>query len=183
MKAVTSVLSLCLLFFMGCNKDGDVTPTNDPVSNQMFFEFLKQDGSDFENNEIEIALYKSIENGEVVYNGEPLMWNSLGKVNYSNNEQALYGPLCPGDNCQNQYIGLIYGEGWENGEVKEEDNWVKEKQYLLQYPSSETDTLKIIDRLDPNFIRSFETYLNNETKEIKYVLNTEGPNTYITIQK
>ncbi|RFN59255.1 hypothetical protein [Marixanthomonas ophiurae] len=179
-----STLLVCLSLFVACNKEESTTPQNDPDNKELYFQFLIQDGSLFENNEVKIGLVQSKEDGEITYSTENPELSNLGRVNTFDNEMVLFGPECPNDNCpESEYIALVYGQGWENDEVKEDDSWTNERQYVLQYPNEEFDTLKIIDILQSNFERTFELYINGELKEVKDIFDDSDTRTYITIQK
>lgn len=166
MKTTIFTSLLCLLVFMGCNKDENniIDPEpGDIIQYILSFDLLKSDGSAFEQGEVQISTPHILdEKGQLV----PLYseyWADL-KVIY---EEDFF--LNNTENPEHYNFpdnGILY-EGLWYASSEQGNDWTEELYYLIRYEGYETDTLLIRDIINPDVDRRFEFYINGELKELQ----------------
>lgn len=183
-KHLITCLSLLFLLLHGCGKtdDCDSIFKLSPMEYELFLE-LKNGNQHFEDEEVFISNKHEMQNGILApmpyYNNE-VIWNPLYQVDvYSYFDTVVFGYKITTSSGHNYYAGVFVGMGPTSAcGYDNRSHWNRNSYYLLKFPDSSIDTLRIQDKKEVFKTPKYTIYLNGVAQD--YFLL---PKNYITIQK
>ncbi len=181
MKAIVLILAIGFSF-LSCEKDQN-PGEEDPRIYNLNFELLRNDGSVYENGDIQISGNSFATNLTEIQNDQ-YSWLGLGKIETEEtrrSDKILFGWPCGTPNCNSDYMSLEFASGAEGRNIGDNESWEQDKYWLLRYTNEDVDTLRIHDsRTNNPYTRTFTFFINEQPLEATNFIYDEYA---ITIQK
>ncbi len=171
------------LSLIGCDKERNEPSNGYPEVYNLNFELFRDDGSKYENGEVEITNNTGVATLMELTNGQyPFL--GLGKVDTEETQgsgKTLYGVPCGGPNCVSDFKAIQFASSAEGVDVNGPVPFEKDKYWLLRYANEDVDTLRIHDVQTINpYNRAFTFFVNEQQVEAANFIYEEYA---ITIQK
>src|SRR5699024_10291349 len=135
----------------------------------LFFVMENTDGADVEDGDIAIG-WVPVQNGQPRFDlFSPEDYSALGRSELFNDYFDVdlfgWGP-CDRPQCPDEYVGIQFMVGWEDGDIKEGESFEDNQYFLLKYPDNRVDTLHYKYVLNPGFEYDFDYYINDEPQNL-----------------